>query len=335
MDRRTFIGGLALGAHPLSADVARAQAARKVAKIGILGSAVSAADLAGADPRSPSMAALIGKLRELGYAYGRDFVTEVRSAEGRIERFPSFVAELIGLRVDVIVGGGPPLDALKQATSTIPVVMAAAADPVGQGFAESIARPGRNFTGFSLQLVETTAKRLELLKETARGDAPVAVLWDRKAGPAPLSWRAAASAAQQRGWKLLLFDVRDFGGEVEAAVDAAARERVGALLVVPTSLFDQQQETIAELAIRHRLPAMYAFRSYVDAGGLMSYGADLVDIWRRAAFFIDKILKGARAGDLPIEQPTKFDFVVNVKAAKAIGLALPRPILSRATELIQ
>jgi putative ABC transport system substrate-binding protein len=174
-------------------------------------------------------------LRELGYVWGEHFVTEPRGGEGKLERFPDLAAELVRLRVDVIVAAGPTLPALKQATSTIPVVMTGAADPVGQGFAESLGRPGRNFTGLSLQLRETTAKRLELLKELVPGPAPTVVLWDRQAGP--LSWQAAEAAGRGRGWKLLSLDIRNFGGEIEQAFKAATGARAGALLVIPVAHF--------------------------------------------------------------------------------------------------
>jgi putative ABC transport system substrate-binding protein len=211
--------------------------------------------------------------------------------------------------------------------------MIGAADPVGQGLVQSLGRPGGNFTGLSLQLTETTAKRLELLKELVPGAAPVAVFWDPLAGP-PRSWQAAEAAAQARGWKLLSLEIRD-AGKIEEAFKAATGARAGALLVIPVPLFDRHARRIAELAAKSRLPAMYAFRYYVEAGGLMFYGADLIDSFRRAAVFVDKILKGTKPADLPVEQPTKFQLVINLKAAKAIGLAVPQPILSRADEVIQ
>ena len=334
MDRRAFIGSLAVGAFA-APHVARAQPASRVYRIGILASSAKSADMVGPHPRDSWVDALLRGLRELGYVYGKHFVTEPRSGEGKVERFPSLAAELVRLPVDAIVAGGPALDALKQATSTIPVVMAAAADPVGQGYVRSLGRPGRNFTGLSLQLVETTAKRLELLKEIVPGAAPVAVLWDRDAGARPLSWQAAESAARQRRWAVLSLDIRDFGGEVESAFKAATGARADALLVVPTALFDQQARRITELAARSRLPAMYGLRRYVEAGGLISYSADLIQIYRRAATYVDKILKGADPGDLPVEQPPKFELLINMKAAKALGLRIPQPLLLRADEVIQ
>ena len=333
MDRRALLGGLAVGALAVP-RVARAQAGRRVHRIGLLGTVPKTAEMVGPQPASPTINALLRGLRELGYVYGEHFVTEPRSAEGKFELFATLVAELVRLRVDVIVAGGPTLDTIKRATSTIPVVMAAAADPVTQGFAQSLGRPGGNFTGMSLQLLETTGKRLELVKELAPGPAPVGVLWDPRAGPVPLSWRAAEAAARARGWTLISLEVRD-GGEIDVAFTAATSARAGGLLVLPSALPDGNARRIAGLAAKSRLPVVYALRSYVEAGGLMHYGADVVEIWRRAAVFVDKILKGAKPGDLPIEQPTKFELVINLKAAKAIGLTIPQSVLSRADEIVQ
>jgi putative ABC transport system substrate-binding protein len=236
--------------------------------------------------------------------------------------------------VDVIVAGGPVLRAIQQATSAIPVVMAGAADPVADGFVQSLARPGGNITGLSLQLLESTGKRLELIKEVVPGPAPVAVLWSRLDRSRPsLAWQAAESAAKKRGWKLVSLEIQD-AGEIEAAFNTAAA-RAGALPVHPTGHLDRQAPRIAELAVKARLPAVYGLRYYVESGGLMSYAADSVDIFRRAAAFVDKILKGAKPGNLPVEQPTKFDLVINLAAARAIGLKIPQAFLSRADAVIQ
>src|SRR5712692_2552013 len=289
MDRRAFIGSLALGTLAVP-RAAAAQPARKVYRIGILSSSATSSDMVGPQPRYPFTNALLQGLRELGYVYGEHFVTEPRGGEGKPERFPDLAAELVRLRVDVIVSGGPTLAALKQATSTIPIVMTGAGDPVGRGFAQSLARPGGNFTGLSTQGPETTGKRLELLKELAPGAAPVAVLWDRRTGL--LSSQAAEAAARERGWKLLSLEIRD-AGEIEGAFKAATRARAGALLVLAGGFFDRHAGRIAELAAKSRLPAMYVLRLFVEAGGLISYSADLVEIYRRAAVFVDKILKGA------------------------------------------
>jgi putative ABC transport system substrate-binding protein len=333
MDRRAFSICLASGSVAVP-HVARAQTVRTVKRIGILAAIPRTPELIGAEPTSPFVKALLRRLGELGYVYGEHYVTEPRGGEGKLELFPSLAAELVRLQVDVIVASGPTLPALHQATSKIPVVMAGAADPVGQGFAQGLGRPGRNFTGVSLQLVETTAKRLELLKELVPGSAPVAVLWDPRSGPRPLSWQAAESTARARGWRVLSLEVRD-SSEIEGAFRAATNAGAGALFVLPVAVLDQNARRVAELAIENRLPAMYPLRSYVDAGGLMSYSADALEPWERAAVFVDRILKGAKPGELPIEQPTRFELVINLKAARSIGLAIPRTILLRANDLIQ
>jgi putative ABC transport system substrate-binding protein len=306
------------------------QPARKVHRIGMLGVGATPAEMAGPNPAWPSTAALLGGLRELGYVYGETFVTEGRSAEGQVERFPALVADLIRLQVDVIVAAGPALAACKQATSTLPVVMAGAEDPVGLGVVKSLARPGTNFTGLSNQNVETTVKKLEMLKEIVPGSAPVAVLWDTAA---LLSWQALQAAARQRGWKLLSFEVHD-ATEIEAAIKAAAVAKAGALL--PTGgLAFRQARRIAELAFKSRLPAAYGNTAQVGDAGLLSYGASLDVIWRRAAVFVDKILRGAEPAEMAVEQPTKFKLIINLKTARALGLTIPPSLLLRADEVIQ
>jgi putative tryptophan/tyrosine transport system substrate-binding protein len=320
MDRRKFIGSLAVGAIAVNHGVS-AQPTRKVYRIGILGNA-AAADMVGPEPRTPSIAALLRGLRELGYVYGEQFSTEVRGSDGKPERFPRLAAELVGLQPDVIVAPGTAMRALKQATSTIPIVMAVASDPVGSGYVQSLAHPGGNITGLSNQAIETTGKRLELLKELVPSSALVAVLWERLNVQ---YWQAAETAARERGWKLLSLEIRD-GDDIEAVFKAATAARAGALLVFAAAHLFQQARRVAELAARNRLPAMYELRAYVEAGGLMSYGADIVEAWQRAAVFVDKILKGAKAADLSVEQPTKFELVINLKAAKALGLAIPQSL---------
>jgi len=250
---------------------------------------------------------------------------------GRPDRYPALVAELIGLRVDVILASGPVLPALKQATSTIPIIMTATLDPVRQGFVRSLAHPGTNFTGFSLQSPDSAGKRLELLKELVPGTAPIAVVWDQ---PSIVEWQATEAAARERGWKLLSLEIRS-AGEIESALTAAIGARAGTLLVSAAGILFPNARRLAELATKSRLPAMYELREYVEVGGLIAYGPDIDDIWRRAAVFVDKILKGAKPGDLPVEQPTKFELVINLKSAKALGLTVPQSLLGRADEVIQ
>jgi putative ABC transport system substrate-binding protein len=326
--RRIVVGGA--GLWPLVRP-ARAQPLRRPARIGVLGTLLSVAEMTGAQPRSPFMQALLGGLRDLGHVYGEDFVIEARSGQGESERLPALAAELVALPVDVIVAAGPTLPVLKQATTTIPIVMTGSADPVAQGFISSLARPGGNITGLSLQSVDTTGKRFELLAEVVRPMARVAVLWHRYN---QLNWREAEVAARQRGWKLLSLEVQQ-AEEVDAALGRAADAGVSAVVVFNGALLDRQAARIVKTVAQRRLPAMYGLRLYVEAGGLMAYGPDLLDNWRRAAAFVDKILRGARPADLPVEQPTNFTWVVNLSAARALGLTIPQTLLLRADEVIQ
>lgn len=329
MNRRTILGNLAFGTLALS-RTATAQTSRAAARIGILRLEMTS-DMVGPQPRGPQVHALLRGLQELGYRYGQHFVTEPRGAGGKPELVPSLAAELVRLPADVIVAAGPALPPLKQATSTIPVVMGGASDPVGEGLVQSLARPGGNFTGLSLQAAESIGKRIELLKDLVPGTAPVAVLWDR---PRIVDWQAAENAARARQWRLLSLEIRDTGA-IEGALRSAADAGAATLLVLGGGIFLPHAQRIAQLVAKSRLPAMYPLRPYVAAGGLMSYGADLNDIWRRAAGFIDKILKGAKPSDLPVEQPTKFELVINLKAAKSIGLTIPQPVLLRADEILR
>ena len=328
MKRRALIGAGALWAVSRAAS---AQSTRKVFRIGILSSSDTTANMVGPQPRNAAINALLRGLRELGYVYGEHFVTEPRGGEGKPERYAGLAAELVGARVDVIVAAGPALNALKQATSTLPIVMAASGDPVGEGLVQSLGHPGGNFTGLSSQSADLTGKRLELLKQIAHSGGPVAVLWDRTV----LSqWQAAEAAARAQGWKLLSLEIRD-AGELETAFKAATAARAGAVLVVASGPLIGHARQVAELAARSRLPAMYSQRRYVDEGGLICYSTALSYTWWRAAAFVDKILKGAKPADLPIEQPTKFNLVINTKAALALGLTIPPQLLLRADEVIQ
>ena len=330
MDRRAFIGCFVLAALAVRRD-GHAQASPKLYRIGILGHGLGS-DFSGPQPRNPAVNALVVALGELGYVYGKNFVTEPRGSGGQAARFPALAAELVALHPDVIVAaGGTPCAALKRATAAIPIVMAAGTDPVAEGLVQSLAHPGGNFTGLSHQTLETIGKRLELLKELAPGAAPVAVLWDPSI---TLSWRHAESAARARAWKLLSLEIRS-ASELQLAFTKATEARAGSLLVLTGELEYPHRKQIAELAAASRLPAMYDLRAFVEAGGLISYGADLNEIWRRSAGYVDKILKGAKPADLPIEQPTKFDLVINLKTAKALGLTLPESILLRADEVIR
>jgi putative ABC transport system substrate-binding protein len=330
MDRRVFIGTLAGGflATPLAAQ---AQQAGKVWRIGVIAYGAKTADMVGPDPKVSAVNALLRGLRELGYVYGQHFVTEPRSAEGKPERFASLAADLVRLQVDVIVGVSAALRALKQATSTIPVVFPGAADPVGLGFVQSLSHPGGNFTGLSFQTAELVVKRLELLKQLVPTAAPVAVLWDQDV---PYQWDAVRTAAREQRWKLLSLPIREVG-EVEKAVKSATNARAGSLLVAATLSLDAHPRRIVDLAAKHRLPAMYSQNFYVEVGGLVCYAPNIVDIWRAAAIFVDKILKGAKPGDLPVEQAAKIELVVNLKTAKVLGLTIPQSLLQRADQVIE
>lgn len=324
MDRRRFLGSLTLAALTLP-DVASPKSGRKFYRIGIA-SISQTSDIVGPEPRNPYTRAFLKALRELGYVYGDDFVTEPRGTEGKPERYPIVAAELVRMQVDVIVAPGPAIPALKQATSTIPIVMAAASDPVAQRLVQSLGYPGGNITGLSLQSAEITGKRLEILKELVRGAAQIAVLWDKGAG---LAWQAAEATARNRGWKLLSLEIRD-AGEIESAFKAAIAAKCGSLLVLTGEIAFPHRRRITELAAKSRLPAMYDLRPYVEAGGLISYSADLVEIWRRAAGFVDKILRGAKPAGLPIEQPNTFELAINSRTAKELALTIPEALVVQA-----
>jgi putative ABC transport system substrate-binding protein len=273
-------------------------------------------------------------LRELGYVEGQTIMLELRSAEGRFERLPELVAELVGLKVDVlVVGGTPTILAVKNATQTIPIVMVAT-NPVGLGLTASLSRPGGNVTGLSYLSEEIIAKRLQLLKELVPGLARVGVLKNPMVPDHPLLWKETEVAAQRLGVALEALELRG-PEDFEAAFATAKQRNAQALLAFDDPLTHNYRSRITALAASSRLPAMYAVREFPDVGGLMSYGASIPALWRRAAILVDKILKGAKPADLPIEQPTKFELVINVKVAKALGLTIPPSLLARADELIE
>jgi putative ABC transport system substrate-binding protein len=327
VNRRALITGvLGFLAIPLAA---KAQPAGKVYRIGFLGgtSRTANADMTNAFSQG---------LRELGYVEGQNVAIEYRYAEGKYERFPDFMNELVRLKVDVIVAV-PTAAALaaKNATGTIPIVTVAVFDPIESGLVASLARPGTNVTGLTLIAgAEIVGKYLELLKESLPKVSRVAVLWNPANAAHPSLVREAESSARTLGLQLQLAGVRG-PDEVDNALAAMARERVGALMVLPDSMFVAERTRLAELATKHRLPAMYGLRLHAEAGGLMAYSANLPDSARRAAAFVDRILKGAKPADLPVERPTKFELVINLKTAKALGLTIPPAVLARADEVIQ
>ena len=328
MDRRdTVFALLALGAAPFAAE---AQQAAKIARIGYL--ATNRAT-------SPHLReAFLQGLRDLGYVEGRNVVIEYRDAEGKVERLPALAAELVALKVDVIVASGT-LAALaaKQATRTLPIVFSPAGDPVGSGLVTSLARPGGNVTGLSAFAPELVGKRLELLKQAVPGVSRVAVLWQPGAFGERVEMdtlKRVEVAARDLGVPLQFVEARG-PADFDRAFSDMTRARAGALTVLASNMFNSERRRLVELAAEKRLPALYSARELVDAGGLMSYGANLADLNRRAATYVDRILKGTKPADLPVEQPTKFELIINLKTAKALGLTIPQSVLGRADEVIQ
>ncbi len=274
-------------------------------------------------------------LRDLGYVEEQNIAIEFRYAEGREDRLPDLVAELVRLKVDVIVASGAvAIRAAKQATTTIPIVMAEVGDPVRTGLVASLARPGGNITGSTILGAELGAKRLQLLKETVPKLSRVAFLWNPANPSNRLHFEDIQLGAKALGVALQSVEIRSPDG-FDSAFTAITRERPNGLIVTADPLHQLHVGRIIEFAARRRLPAMYLLRENVEAGGLMSYGASLLDLYRRAATYVDKILRGAKPGDLPVEQPTKFELVINLKTAKALGLKIPQSVLSRADEVIQ
>ena len=274
-------------------------------------------------------------LRELGYVERKNIVVEWRYAEGKLDRLPALAAELVRLKVDVIVTTGPTTTRpAKEATSTIPIVMTQDTDPVGNGFVASLGRPGGNITGLSSLAPELSGKRLELLKEIGPRLSRVAILWSSTTPGSAEALREMERAAGELGVKLQSLDI--VGAKaIETAFLAANKERADAVLVMSSGVLNAQRKQLAELAVKGRLPAIYFRSEFVEDGGLMSYGASFTDMDRRAATYVDKILKGAKPADLPVEQPTKFELIINLKAAKQIGLTIPPNVLARADKVIR
>jgi len=325
--RREFIILLASAtACPLAAH---AQQAGKVPRIGYL-RATSPSD------RPSQLDAFRQGLRELGWSEGRNIVIDYRYAEGRFDRLPDLAADLVRLEVDLIVAEGTQgVMAARNATGTIPIVMTTVRDPVGIGLIASLARPGGNVTGTSGSAgLEIVAKQLELLKETVPEIRHVAILSNPANAYHQLAIREVNAAARSLGVRLQLLEARG-PNEFDGAFASMANERVGALVVVSDTIFNNHRERLADLAARSRLPAAYGVRESVEAGGLMSYGTSFLELYRRSAAYVDKILKGAKPADLPVEQPTKFELVINLKTARALGLTVPPALLARADEVIE
>ena len=318
-----------IGASALVAPLTSiAQAQDKIWRVGVLETVSTELNAANLD-------AFRQGLRNLGYVEGRNLIIEYRSADGRSERFAALATELVGLKVDLIVTRGTPASlAAKNATRTIPVVMANAGDPVDSGLVISLARPGGNVTGLSSLTVNLEAKRFGLLRELVPGIARVAALYNMSSPVSPPEWREIEGAARAVGVQPQLLDVRkpeDFG----PAFDAATRQRADGLIVGQEGLLQANRKLVTELAARHRLPAIYRSMEFIEVGGLLAYGPSYPDLYRRAATYVDRVFKGAKPGDLPVEQPTKFELIINLKTAKTLGLTIPQSLLLRADEVIQ
>jgi putative tryptophan/tyrosine transport system substrate-binding protein len=308
--------------------IAEAQQTKKVPRIGFLTGA-----------SAPSVAARLDAfrqgLRELGYVEGKNIVIEYRYAEGKSDRLSALAAELVRLKVDIIATGGPASTrSAKQVTVTIPIVMANDDDPIGSGFAVSLARPGGNITGLSTLSSEISGKQLELLKEAVPRLSRVGVLGDVIRPGIAQALREINVAADAFGVQLQYLEVRGFK-DIENAFRDASKERADAILVLGSPVLNSQRKQVADLAVKSRLPAIYRNLDFVEDGGLMAYGVSIADLFRRAATYVDKILKGARPADLPIEQPKKFELIINLNAAKQIGLTIPPNVLVRADKVIK
>jgi ABC-type uncharacterized transport system substrate-binding protein len=285
----------------------------------------------------PSVEGFRRGLHDLGYIEGKNILVEYRYVEGGLDHVPALVAELVQLKVDVLVAAFTiALRAAKQATKTIPIVMVSATDPIAAGFVDSLARPGGNITGVVRLTRELSGKRLELFKEAVPRISRVGVLWDGNAAPGPaIASKEYEASARSLKLEFQSLEVRGPNADVDGAFQAAAKGRANALMVVRNRVVDRHSKRIIDLAIKNRLPSAWEGGEFVEAGGLVSYSANDADQFRRAATYVDKILKGANPADLPIEQPTKFEFIINLKAAKQIGLTIPPNVLARADRVIK
>jgi ABC-type uncharacterized transport system substrate-binding protein len=327
VERRTFMAMIAGGllATPLAAE---GQQAGKVYRIGMLDSAPAAAN-------ATNVNAFRQGMREFGYVEGQNFVIEYRSPEGRAERFPALANELIRSKIDLIVTRGTPAaKAAASASRTVPIVMAASGDPFGAGVVAGLAHPGGNVTGLSALVAEVSGKRLQLLKDAMPGLRRLAVMLDMGNSALATQWPDIEVAARSLRLQPQLLDVRR-GEDLERAFDTAVKQHAEAAMVALGTVAQSNVGRVVDLSVKHRLPSIYSSREFVDAGGLMAYGVSYPDLYRRAAKYVDKILKGAKPGDLPIEQPTKFELVINLRTAKSLGLTIPPSLLARADEVIQ
>jgi putative tryptophan/tyrosine transport system substrate-binding protein len=326
MKRREFIT-LVGGAAVAASSRARAQPA-KIRRIGILETVSPPLNMMNLD-------ALRRGLREFGYVENQNYILEYRSADGDARRFPVLAEELTRLGVDLIVTRGTPAAlAAKNATTTIPIVMAAIGEPLGVGVVASLARPGGNVTGLSAFVTELAGKRVELLRELRQGGSSAALFHNMGNPTVPEQWEETKKAAQILGIEVVLLDVRT-RDDIPRAFEMASARHVDTLLVGIDALIQEHRQLITDLAAKYRLAAIYPSKEFVDAGGLMAYGVSYPDLYFRSASLIDKIFRGAKAGDLPVEQPTKLELIVNLKAARALGLNVPPALVSRADEVIE
>ena len=326
MKRREFIA--LVGGAVIASSSARAQQPAKTRRIGVLETVSPALNM-------PNLDALRRGLRDLGYIENQNCLLEYRSADGDAARFPALAEELVRLGVDLIVTRGTPAArAAKEATETIPIVMAAIGEPLGMGIVASLARPGGNVTGLSSFVNELAGKRVELLRELRQANSVTAFMTNMGNPVVPQQWEETKKAAQTLGIEVTLLDVRT-KEDIARAFETAGGGRVETILVGIDALIQEYRVLITELAAKHRLAAIYPSREFVDAGGLMAYGVSYPDLYFRSASLIDKIFRGAKAGDLPVEQPTKLELVINLKAAKALGLNVPSTLLARADEVIE
>ncbi len=326
MNRRAFLHG-AVCVTLAGPPTAEAQPAGKVYRVGLLGSAAAST--------SPHLLqAFRQALRDLGWVEGRDFAIQDRWAEGRLDRLTDLAADLVRLGADVIVSEGTPgSHAAKHVTRTIPIVMVAAGDPVASGLVASLTRPGGNVTGLSLMVPELGAKQVQLLQETVPGLSRVGVLWNSYSLYPRLVMRETETAARALRVQLESLELR-VPEDLDRAFEAAILRQVGALMIVEDSLTVTHRARIVDFAARSRLPAVYGSREFVDAGGLMMYGADLIALFQRSATYVDRILKGAKPADLPIERPTKFELIINLRTARALGLTISSSLLRRADHVV-
>jgi putative tryptophan/tyrosine transport system substrate-binding protein len=323
--RRQFIVGLLIALFSANPHLALAQQTKKLPLIGVISSI----------PNSLQNDVFRQALRDLGYIEGENIRLEWRSADGQLDRLPALAADLVQLKVDVIVASSnPTVTALQKATQSIPIVMTVVADPVGAGFIASLARPGGNITGLTNLSEDLSSKRVALLKELRPKLSRVAVLRNPTIPTHAVLWKETQDSANYFGMRLFAVDIRG-SEDIGAAFAAIVTNRAEAFIVLPEPISITHRQEIVEFAVKNKLPAMYPFGDFTDTGGLAYYGPNRVDLWRRGAVYVDKILKGAKPADLPVEQPMKFEFIINLKAAKQIGLTVPPEVLSRADKVIK